>query len=100
MRKLVISTAAAALAGFLLSGGPGLAESKSEGDFKAQAEVAIELAGTLIDERAIAAGADDEDAQDQLRDAEVELMRAQNRFGSGNYEGALDHAMEVEEILK
>ncbi len=100
LRLIKAGLALAALAGLLLSGSPGLADSKAEWDLKTQAQAAIEQAVTLIDERAIAAAKDDEDAQDQLRDAEVALMRAENRFGSGNYEGALDHAKEVEEMLK
>ncbi len=89
-----------ALAGLLLGGTPVLAGSEVVGDFKTLSQAAIEQAAALINERAKAASQDDEDAQDRLRDAEKELRRAQNRFGSGNYDGALDHTKDVEEILK
>ncbi len=100
LRLIKAGLALVALAGLLLGGTPVLAGSEVVGDFKTLSQAAIEQAAALINERAKAASQDDEDAQDRLRDAEKSLMRAQDRFGSGGYEGALDHANDVIEILK
>ena len=100
LRLIKAGLAPAALAGLLLGASPALADSAAEGDLKTLSEAAIELAGTLVDAQAKATSPDDEDAVDRLDDAEQTLWRARNRFGAGNYEGALDHAKEVEDILK
>ena len=100
LRLIKAGLAPAALAGLLLGASPALADSEVVGDLKTLSQAAIEQAAALIDERTKAASQDDEDALDRLRDAEKSLMRAQDRFGSGSYEGALDHAKDVKEILK
>ncbi len=98
LRLIKAGLAPAALAGLLLGAAPAVAD--SDADYKALSEAAIELAATLVDAQAKATNQDDEDAVDRLDDAEKSLRRAQRRFGAGNYEGALDHAKEVEDILK
>ncbi|MCZ6479451.1 MAG: hypothetical protein O6929_03445 [candidate division NC10 bacterium] len=91
-----------ALAALLVSGAPALAGSEAQGDLATQAQTAIQQADVLIEEYAqqLASGEGDEDARDRLQEAEIELKRAESRFNSGNYEGALEHAEKVERELK
>lgn len=90
----------AALAGLLVSTSPARAE--EQGDLRAQAEAAIAQAAAFLQEAAqtlTVTDPEDTESLDRHRDAEKELRRAQSRFASGNYEGALDHAARVEAAL-
>ena len=88
-----------ALAGLLVAGAPGLAAYAANGDLKALAEEAIYEATVLVAEYSQTLDATDEAGRERLRQAEKALQRAQNRFGSRNYEGALEHAEEAIAIL-
>lgn len=98
-RKQIVLVVAVALAVVLTNVSPALGRRDNESEPEALARKAIQQASALIRQSARDAAQGDEDVTEPQREARKELQRARDCFDSGDYDNAIDHAEDVEEIL-